>query len=207
MKIVKYLKSTTSVVLLLLSSGCNAEINSPKITYDNAFEFLYLALGGLEYPADSRTLKICQEKTLKSCLSVYNSVQQAKTFIQLEIKKNKKSVFSHITNTITQKCTKKTASDSNSSNTCIGAIMAFYFFNDVDYDKKLQQFVANINSSILALIFRKDFEWMYNRPDANQWITLINQLPAAHLDADHKKTIIFHFKESQQPYDKFGLML
>jgi len=51
------------------------------------------------------------------------------------------------------------------------------------------------------------FEWFYNRPDAQQWIALINGLPSSLISKDNKKACLKYFAESKQSYKIFGLML
>jgi len=208
MKMLKYLKPSINVLMiLLLSSSCHAGNTTPKLTFDNALEMLYLALGGLEYPSNETHLKDCQEKKLDSCISTYDAVQQAKQYLQTEMKNNKDAVFTHITDTITQQCPKKQSSDTNSDSLCNGAIMALYFYNDVEYDKKIQHFITNSNKSVVNSILFTRYEWQYNRPDANQWISLINNLPATVISDDDKKPSLINLKKSFQPFEKFGLML
>jgi len=204
-----YLKSLFSLFLMLVFvNSCQAGNSASDLSMDSAFERFYFVHFGVNYPGNEYVLKHCKKNNSTHCLEIYAEVRKAKHYLLSEIKKDKNAVFTQILTTIQQQCPVAEASNQHISEyRCYGAITALYFYTDAEYDKKIQQLVANASKSLLDILLRFRLEWMYNRPDAEQWIALIGNLPTTHITKKHGIFIIKYFEESQKPYDKFGLML
>jgi len=205
----RFVKFSLSFLLIsLISFGCTAATPDFNEKLNKAYEQLYLARFGLEYPPREDILRICLEKKLQDCLSVYNPVQEGKQTLRAAIAKDKAAVFTHLTNTIAQDCTKTdTKTEQQAIFRCYGAVIAWYFFTDPVYNQKLQDILAHAPSTIAKIILGTRYEWNYNRPQVDKLITLIKALPTDTLTDAEKQSIIRFFKESQQPYEKFGVML
>ncbi len=197
-----------AVTVLISSYNCSATAPDLKNGLNHAYEQLYNARFALEYPPREEILKICQEKQIKDCLSVYLPVQDAKQKLRQAIAKDQATVFAHTVTTINQACLKPDPdTDQQSVFRCYGAVIALYFFTDPVYDQKIRDLLSHAPRSIARVMLGTRFEWFYNRPHLDKWITVINALPNDVLTDSEKQPVLKFFKESQQPYEKFGVML
>ena len=175
---------------------------------NNTYQQLYTAHFALEYPPSSNSLKICQERQLADCLLPYKIVQNGKQTLQAMIAKDAKAVFAHTLTTIEQACTKMDPKVLEPMTYhCYGAVTALYYFTEPNYDKRLRDFLSQASVPVVRAMLEYRYEWFYNRPDVADWVTVINALPADVYSEAAKPFIVRCFKESQQPFEKFGLML
>ncbi len=194
--------------VLISSYNCSATAPDLKSGLNHAYEQLYNARFTLEYPPREEILKLCQEKQIKDCLSAYLPVQEAKQKLRQVMAKDQAAVFEHTVTTINQTCLKPDPdTDQQNIFRCYGAVIALYFFTDPVYDQKIRDLLSHSPTSIARVMLSARFERFYNRPHLDKWITVINALPNEVLTDSEKQPVLKFFKESQQPYEKFGVML
>jgi len=196
-------------VLLLMTVNCSASKPEHEYKLNDAYENIYLSHFGLEYPPNEQYLKTCQQKNDEVCLKPYKLVQQAKDYLLNAITENKEQTFQRIINTITVYCPKtKNRNNTTDEYYCYGAVIALYLFNDPIYDSKILDFVHNAPKPVINALFATQYEWFYNRPNVDEWISLVTKLPKEILDEDEKRAPLYHFNEAKShTFEKFGLML
>jgi hypothetical protein len=200
-------KIATFLVLCFLLSGCTNSASAEKAfesKLDKAYEDLYSARFGLEYPPSKKDLDICKNKKIESCLRVYTAVQDAKKFIHEVIERDESLALSDTLNKITVKCG---VENSMKDLTCVGAVISLYFFDKEKYQQQIRDALTSSGNSVIKLVFSYRYEWMYNRPDSDRWIAFVNSLPEPVMSHNEKEPFIEYFEESNKSFKKFGVML
>lgn len=200
-------KTVICLVVCFLLSGCISSASADKAfesKLDKAYEKLYSARFGLEYPPNQKILDLCIKHNDKSCLSVYTYVQSAKKFIHEAIENDDPIVLSNTLNKITVRC-----ADGNNIKdfTCVGAVIALYFFDKEKHQQLIRDALAASGNHVIKLVFSSRYEWMYNRPDPDQWIKFVDSLPESAIPTAEKDAFVKYFEESKKSYEKFGVML
>jgi len=147
---------------------------------------------------------MCVKNNDESCLRVYKKVQDAKKFVLDAIEHDEAGVLNNTINKIVARCGGEKSKDDF---TCVGAVISLYFLNNEKYQKRIQEALNNAGSNSIKLVFSSRYEWMYNRPDTDQWIAFVKNLPAEAIPPMEKKTVIESFEGSKTGFEKFGVML
>ena len=200
-------KHTIVMLSVLLLGGCSDSANAGKdfeAQLDNAYEALNLALYGLTYPHYQRILDDCIKDRDESCLRSYKRVQEGKKFLLAAISRDEDRVLRITLNRIETKCASEKTDDSI---VCTGAIVALYFFDKQHHQPQIREALRIMSQPSFKRVFSAKYEWMYNRPDPDQWIAFIKSLPDHVMPPNEKKIEIETFEKSKQPFEKFGVML
>ena len=200
-------KHAIVMLSVLLLGGCSQPANAGKnfeTQLDNAYEALNVARLGLDYPPNQEILDNCVKDNDSSCLRAYKRVQEGKKFLLAAISRDEDRVLRITLNRIETKCASEKNGDSF---ICIGAVVALYFFDKQHHQPQIMDALLNKGENLIKWVFFMRFEWMYNRPDPDQWIAFINAVPDDILPANEKVPVIRHFERSKQAFEKFGVML
>ena len=201
--------NTLSILILsvFLLSGCSNTANAGKdlqSELDSAYENLYLANFGLEYPPNQKILDLCIKNSDKSCLRVYRKVQDTKKFVLGAIDKDEDRVLNNTLNKIVVRCSGEKSRDDF---TCVGAVISLYFFHNEKNQKKIQDALSKASRNSVKLVFSSRYEWMYNRPDSDKWVGFVKTFPDQVITPAERATIIKAFENSKTGFEKFGVML
>ncbi|MCI0505835.1 MAG: hypothetical protein L0Z73_06950 [Gammaproteobacteria bacterium] len=200
-------KLTIVILSVLLLSGCSQSANADKdfeAQLDNAYEALNLARLGLDYPPNQEILDNCVKDNDSSCLRAYNRVQEGKKFLLETISRDEDRVLRITLNRIETKCASEKTEDSF---ICTGAVVSLYFFNKEHHQPQIMDALLNKGENLVKWVFFMRFEWMYNRPDPDEWIAFVKSLPDDVMPPIEKDIEINTFEKSKQPFEKFGVML
>ena len=192
--------------LLLVSAAKGQASPSPAAAQDLPDLFKQLTLSRLDrnFPAGEVALEKCRKNKEQLCLDVYAKVNQAKTALAGLAKSHADATFNTTLQTIEKSCEQ---SSHEHDQLCIGAIIALYFFNQPEHDKKIQTLVNSVAKKTFHRIFVTRYEWYFNRADAEDWIEFINALPESKLHSSIKPAITRYFELSRKTFNKFGIML
>ncbi|HEY5603290.1 MAG TPA: hypothetical protein VIM41_09290 [Gammaproteobacteria bacterium] len=200
-------KHTIIMLSVLMLGGCSDSANAGKdfeAQLDNAYEALNVARLGLDYPHYQSILDDCVRDKDKSCLGVYKDVQSAKKFVLEAISRDEDRVLRITLNRIETKCASEKNGDSF---ICTGAVVALYFFDKQHHQPQIREALRIMPNISFKRVFSLKYEWMYNRPDPDQWIAFIKSLPDHVMPPNEKKIEIETFEKSKQLFEKFGVML
>ncbi|MCI0507596.1 MAG: hypothetical protein L0Z73_16000 [Gammaproteobacteria bacterium] len=200
-------KLTIIILLVLMLGGCSNSSNAGKdieAQLDKAFAALWLADLGLEYPHDQGILDYCVKNNDEACLRAYQQVQGGKKIILETIAQDEALVLRTTLNRIEIKCASEKTEDSI---VCTGAVVSLYFFNKDHHQAQILASLRAMSSTSFKRAFSGKYEWMYNRPDPDEWIAFIKSLPDHTMPANEKVPVIRHFEKSKQTFEKFGVML
>ena len=196
------------MLLVFSIAGCSNSAKAGKdveATLDKAFEALNGASLGIEYPPSQEVLDGCIKNKDASCLKAYTNVQDAKKTILKAIDDDAGRALNITLDRRMTKCNDKKIFEDDAI--CIGAIISLYFFNKQNQQQKIMDALRTAPSVSFKRAFATNFEWMYYRPDPNQWIEFVNSLSDQSMPPDEKKLVIEDFKQSEQEIMKFGVML
>jgi len=200
-------KQAIVILSMLLLGGCSDSANAGKnfeAQLDNAYEALNLASLGLTYPHYQHRLEDCIQNNDESCLRSYKRVQEGKKIVAEAISRDEARVLHISLNRIQTKCVSDKVEDST---VCIGAIVSLYFFDKDHHQLVIMDALRAMPHISFKQVFASKYEWMYNRPDPDQWIAFIKTLPDDKMPATRKKSTIDDFEKSKQLFEKFGVML
>ncbi|MFZ1982777.1 MAG: hypothetical protein WAU91_00090, partial [Desulfatitalea sp.] len=74
-------------------------------------------------------------------------------------------------------------------------------------DRVILDRVKTAPPKILELFFVTDYEWQYNRPEPERWVSLVETLSKKNFWSSDEKRIIKTLRSKESDYEKFGLML
>ncbi len=181
-------------MILLGSCGCIAADKQPKnleAHLQKAFDLIYLATNGLDYPVSVSSLNNCFKYNDKECLEVYNLVLEGKKMIKSV--SSMKSLETTL-DIIESACLSK---DENLTNgVCNGGILSLYFYTTPEQDAKILNRVKIYPKQIKNIIFHRDFYWSHNRPDKDAWIRAVSTMDVDWHNDIHKKRTLDLFRKS-----------
>jgi len=183
-------------LILFLEPGYSLEHNAED-TLRQAYQHLWYAHYALNYPASQEILEDCIHNQIKPCLQMYHKVKDAKHVIVGQIETHRQDTFQFTVDTLLEDCVQP-----ERQRTCLGAIIALYFFDETQEDNQLREILLEVKPEILEHLFSKRFEWFFNRPHPDKWIRFIQ---ADKLNSKKYNYLIDYFKQSKQK--AFGVML
>lgn len=187
-------RRATFVLLLALGFDCkalNGESNNLDTFLQKAFNQIYLAKFGLEYPHTVYILNSCIKYNDKQCLKIYNRVLMGRKMIQ--------SVSSTRALETTLDIIEKTclSKDEQLANiTCYGGIISLYFYTLPEQDFKILKRIQMYPKEIRNIIFDIEFFWFYNRPNKDVWVNAISAMDIEWKNDIHKQITLGLFKKS-----------
>ncbi len=200
--------------ILLPSNACAAEaksIDNLEYSLQEAFRAISFIHYGLDFPPNQDIVDRCYANRDESCLRTFEPVIDAKRYIVTQVRADPDRALQITLDTIF-KFTEVQAdaidriTNEGLSEECTyhGAIMALYFFNRDEQDRKILDRIKSAPLRVLNSLFG-DYEWQYNRPEPQRWIEFVKALPEKDFPASHKEYIISCFRKAGRK--KFGLML
>ncbi len=204
------------LLLILLFEGCNKNYEKNDefaFSLKGAYQKLWLANWGLEYPPRQDILDLCKQGKDPSCLETYQYVQEGKETLLSKISSDPEKALSNTLDTICMQCEKniEEIKDENKAleteSVCFGALTALYFFDKDDQDKAILDRLLKQSSQVLSRIARHQFEWFHNRPEPERWTKAINKLSDEKLERWKKEAIIEEIEKDIKSIEKFGVML
>lgn len=191
-----------------LSEG---EQNSLKSVY---YKMAY-SKNGLEYPRNPEILKRCKAGKDKSCLESYQYVQEGRETLQVIIVKDAEAALEYTLDTICVQCGKEIINSRDKDkieeslkveNECLGALTALFYFAEKEQDEIIRGRLLKQPPKVIEWLGRSRFEWFYNRPEPEKWISAIKSKPDDKIDPATKEVTIKHFQTPIDDIEKFGIM-
>jgi hypothetical protein len=204
------------VSLLAPAAACAASSKRSddlERTLQDAFRAIYLSHFGLDFPADEDRANRCYVNRDEPCLRTFERVMDAKRYIVAQARADPGRVLQITLDTVFQygdmisDPASRTAEGEGffEASTCDGAIIAFYFFDRDEQDRKILDRLKSASPKVLERLFVTYYEWHYNRPDPQRWIAFVEALPERSFSAPFKKDTKDSFRNTTRK--RFGLML
>ncbi len=199
--------------ILLPSAACAAEAkptDNLEYSLQEAFRAIYFSHFGLDFPPSQDIVDRCYTNRDESCLKVFERVMDGKRYIVTQVQADPDRALQITLDSIFQYAVVPAdAINRNEGLTkeeCIyhGAVIALYFFNRDEQDRKILDRMKSAPLKILDSLFG-NYEWQLNRPEPERWIAFVKALPEKDFPASHKEYIISCFRKAGRK--KFGLML
>ena len=181
-------------LLILVASGCCVAADKPQKDLEaylqKAFDLIYLATNGLEYPGSVKILNNCIKYNDKACLRTYKFVLEGKKMIKSV--SSMKSLDTTL-DIIEKACLSK---DQNlMESICYGGIQSLYFYTAPEQDAKILNRIKIYPKKLKNVIFNYDFYWFYNRPNKAIWVSAIPVMDINWKYKTDKKDILDRFKK------------
>jgi hypothetical protein len=201
MTIAKKKKIRLAVLVLIMFFGCNYNTHESKqeelsSTLKTAFERLYLAKGGLEYPHSKEALDNCTQHNDKACLDAFNQVNHAKDVIA-----SSADIKTLETTLDIIEATCLSSDEETAPFICYGGIMSLYYYNAPDQDTLIMNRMERYPKTIRNMIFNNEFYWYLNRPDPNKWIRFLESADIHWDDRPQKMYTLDMFKKKLDELD------
>lgn len=159
---------------------------------DPIFSNLALAIGGLDFPHTREQLALCRKTDDESCLKTYRAVKTArKSLFSRPRQQARQMTF----DTIRETCPKPQA-DLPTESTCMGAVIALYFFSRPEDDLSIREFFDKLPPFVLEKVLSSGGAWLSNRENKPGWKEWVSKSP---LSEESRKTFLIQLDMQPEP--------